>query len=306
MNMRLAERAFSTTAVACALAVATTSAARADDDGRINITDAISILGFLFLVADALPQPGAFACGDDPTRDRLATCAQPSCRDDASPESIAAGGQGGGAGDADDGSRRKSTRRARGSGSGDASAVDASGEPREGSSVDDDAHRAALAALDVTPAAVDFGAHLAGSFARKSLVIRNSGIVALRLAPRVATPDAEPAFEPLSREITVAAGESVELAVLFTPQRGGDRRATLELVPGLAVELHGEGIDAGERRIALPDVRIDPADWRAGRVFELPLSLDGLPRDAARRRPSSTRRTSSPCGASKASASTIS
>jgi Tol biopolymer transport system component len=46
-------------------------AADADDGGTLNITDAIRILGFLFLGDDEPPAPGPVSCGGDPTADAL-------------------------------------------------------------------------------------------------------------------------------------------------------------------------------------------------------------------------------------------
>lgn len=46
-------------------------AADADDNGTVNLTDAISILGWLFQGAGELPAPGCFRAGQDPTSDDL-------------------------------------------------------------------------------------------------------------------------------------------------------------------------------------------------------------------------------------------
>jgi hypothetical protein len=51
-------------------------AADADDSGVIDITDAVRILGYLFLGADAPAAPGAKTCGPDSTEDDL-DCATP-------------------------------------------------------------------------------------------------------------------------------------------------------------------------------------------------------------------------------------
>jgi len=49
-------------------------AADADDNGVLQITDAVRILGYLFLGSTPPPQPGPEACGEDPTEDLLAEC----------------------------------------------------------------------------------------------------------------------------------------------------------------------------------------------------------------------------------------
>ncbi|HZN60265.1 MAG TPA: hypothetical protein VFD71_19490, partial [Planctomycetota bacterium] len=47
----------------------------ADDNGRLEITDPIRILGYLFLGGTQPPAPGPNACGPDPTPDALGACA---------------------------------------------------------------------------------------------------------------------------------------------------------------------------------------------------------------------------------------
>jgi hypothetical protein len=54
-------------------------AADVDDNGALEITDAINILSFLFLGGSAPADPGPFACGPDPTLDSLGPCVQ-ECR----------------------------------------------------------------------------------------------------------------------------------------------------------------------------------------------------------------------------------
>ena len=49
-------------------------AADANDDGAIDLTDVLVILDRLFLGGDSLPPPGPGACGADPTADALAPC----------------------------------------------------------------------------------------------------------------------------------------------------------------------------------------------------------------------------------------
>ena len=53
-------------------------AADVDDSGRIDISDPIGLLAFLFLGADAPPNPGPLQCGLDPSEDEL-DCALPLC-----------------------------------------------------------------------------------------------------------------------------------------------------------------------------------------------------------------------------------
>ncbi len=55
-------------------------ASDADDSGRVDITDAIGILAFLFQGGAPLAAPGPTACGIDPTPDGLGTCSGPVCR----------------------------------------------------------------------------------------------------------------------------------------------------------------------------------------------------------------------------------
>ena len=54
-------------------------AADADDDGVLNITDGIRILGYLFLGGAEPPAPGPSSCGVDPTSDGLGTCMISDC-----------------------------------------------------------------------------------------------------------------------------------------------------------------------------------------------------------------------------------
>lgn len=51
--------------------------ADANDDGAVDISDASSILGCLFLGSAALPAPGSTTCGRDPTKDPLVRCEDP-------------------------------------------------------------------------------------------------------------------------------------------------------------------------------------------------------------------------------------
>lgn len=55
-------------------------AADANDDGSLNITDAIFVLGHLFLGGAEPPAPGSRGCGADPTADQLGTCIFDTCR----------------------------------------------------------------------------------------------------------------------------------------------------------------------------------------------------------------------------------
>ena len=58
-----------------------TDAADVDDNGRNNITDAIQLLQFLFLGGPPPPAPGKDDCGMDPTADPLSDCNYRSCGD---------------------------------------------------------------------------------------------------------------------------------------------------------------------------------------------------------------------------------
>ena len=46
-----------------------------NDDGKVDISDGVHTLAFLFLGGDAPPTPGPFGCGGDPTADGLGECA---------------------------------------------------------------------------------------------------------------------------------------------------------------------------------------------------------------------------------------
>jgi len=50
--------------------------ADADDSGELDISDAMRVLGYLFLGTDAPPDPSPMTCGPDPTEDDLG-CAAP-------------------------------------------------------------------------------------------------------------------------------------------------------------------------------------------------------------------------------------
>jgi len=45
-----------------------------NDDGKVNVADAIALLGYLFGGVGALPEPAGGICGPDPTNDTLGTC----------------------------------------------------------------------------------------------------------------------------------------------------------------------------------------------------------------------------------------
>ena len=49
--------------------------ADADDSGLLNLTDGIRTLGYLFLGTAAPPEPGPDVCGSDPMEDELTACA---------------------------------------------------------------------------------------------------------------------------------------------------------------------------------------------------------------------------------------
>lgn len=53
----------------------------ANDDGRDDVSDAITILTFLFRGGNAPPTPGPEICGLDPTPDDLPDCEYLSCLD---------------------------------------------------------------------------------------------------------------------------------------------------------------------------------------------------------------------------------
>jgi hypothetical protein len=52
-------------------------AADGNDDGGLDISDALAILGFLFLGSEAPPVPGPTTCGSDLTPDALGRCTDP-------------------------------------------------------------------------------------------------------------------------------------------------------------------------------------------------------------------------------------
>lgn len=54
-------------------------AADANDDGKRDLSDAVSILNWLFLGGQAPAPPGAEVCGEDPTEDSLPACSYESC-----------------------------------------------------------------------------------------------------------------------------------------------------------------------------------------------------------------------------------
>ncbi|HAK96876.1 MAG TPA: hypothetical protein DCM87_18270 [Planctomycetes bacterium] len=54
-------------------------AADANDDGRLDIADPITVLDYLFGSGAPLPAPGAASCNQDSTPDSLAPCVQESC-----------------------------------------------------------------------------------------------------------------------------------------------------------------------------------------------------------------------------------
>ncbi len=54
-------------------------AADANDDGVLDISDPLSMLGFLFLAGEPPPVPGPRDCGSDPSADDLGPCAYAAC-----------------------------------------------------------------------------------------------------------------------------------------------------------------------------------------------------------------------------------
>jgi hypothetical protein len=55
-------------------------AADASDDGQVDITDVVASLGYLFLGSEPPPAPGPDSCGSDPSADELGPCIYESCR----------------------------------------------------------------------------------------------------------------------------------------------------------------------------------------------------------------------------------
>jgi hypothetical protein len=49
-------------------------AADSNDDGKVNLTDSVFVLLYLFLGGGAVPAPGPVDCGLDPTTDDLLEC----------------------------------------------------------------------------------------------------------------------------------------------------------------------------------------------------------------------------------------
>jgi hypothetical protein len=49
----------------------------ANDDARVDLSDAVFVLTFLFLGGLPIPDPGPDACGPDPTADELGPCPAP-------------------------------------------------------------------------------------------------------------------------------------------------------------------------------------------------------------------------------------
>ena len=47
-----------------------------NDDGRLDLTDAIVLLSYLYLGGSPPPPPGPSECGPDPTVDALGRCAE--------------------------------------------------------------------------------------------------------------------------------------------------------------------------------------------------------------------------------------
>ena len=54
-------------------------AADANDDGRLDISDAVNILAFLFLGGVTPSAPGPFGCGPDATADAIEPCVYDTC-----------------------------------------------------------------------------------------------------------------------------------------------------------------------------------------------------------------------------------
>jgi hypothetical protein len=56
-------------------------AADANDDGVVDISDAVATLGVLFLGQGEIPLPGMYACGPDPTLDGLTCVSSAACEE---------------------------------------------------------------------------------------------------------------------------------------------------------------------------------------------------------------------------------
>ncbi|HLU48159.1 MAG TPA: FG-GAP-like repeat-containing protein, partial [Planctomycetota bacterium] len=66
-------------------AFACPDAADANDDGTIDLSDAVALLAFLFTDGPAPPPPGPASCGADPTHDSLSAGDRESCCASSSP-----------------------------------------------------------------------------------------------------------------------------------------------------------------------------------------------------------------------------
>ena len=51
-----------------------------NDDGKVDISDGITILGDFFIPGTAIPAPGPFECGLDSTPDGLRCDTYPACQ----------------------------------------------------------------------------------------------------------------------------------------------------------------------------------------------------------------------------------
>ena len=54
----------------------------ADDSGTVDFNDGLHILRYLFIGGSPIPAPGTESCGDDPTEDSLESCSSTSCAPD--------------------------------------------------------------------------------------------------------------------------------------------------------------------------------------------------------------------------------
>ena len=63
----------------CCLVPPCTDAQDTDDNGAVNISDAVGVLNWLFLGAGDPPAPGPRVCGEDPSPDELSDCVYERC-----------------------------------------------------------------------------------------------------------------------------------------------------------------------------------------------------------------------------------
>lgn len=129
---------------------------------------------------------------------------------------------------------------------------------------------AAAPAIDVTPAALDFGSASVGASKDLTLTVRNTGSANLIVS---SVTSSNPRFTLVSPTvpITVAAAGSVSLNVRFSPNAAGAQSGTLTLAsndgarPSILVTLSGTGAGAA----AAPAIDVTPAALEFGSVAVL-------------------------------------